>query len=53
MRKDNFNYEQSKKRETIPNWKNNRASKFDHKRKGFNTNKRFGNNSWNFAKNNY
>ena len=53
MRKDNFCYRQSKKRETIPNWKNKRASNFDQKRKRFRTNKRFGNNSWNFSKNNY
>ena len=33
MRKDNFSYEQSKKRETIPNWKNNRASNFDQKKR--------------------
>ena len=46
MRKAIFCYEQSKnKKECIPNWKNKRSSKFDKKRKGFKSNKSFGNNS--------
>ena len=53
MRKDNFCYKQSKKRESMPNWKNERTSNFDQKRKGLKSNKIFGNNSWNFSKNNY
>ena len=54
MRKANFYYEQSKnKREGIPNWKNKRTSDFEQRRKGFKPNKIFGNNSWNFSKNNY
>ena len=35
MRKVNFYYEQSKKRENIPSWKNNKASNFDKKKKRF------------------
>ena len=53
MRKVDFCYEQSKKRERIPNWNNKRTSNFYQKRKGFKSNKSFGNNSWNFSKNNY
>ena len=53
MRKDDFCYEQSKKREILPNWNNKRTSHFDQKRKGFKSNKIFGNNSQNFSKNNY
>ena len=53
MRKVNFCYEQNKNRESIPNWKNKRASNFDQKRKGFKSNKSFRNNSRNFSKNNY
>ena len=53
MIKDNSCYEQSKKREIIPNWKNKRTSNFDQKRKGFNSNNSFGNTSRNFSKNNY
>ena len=37
----------------MPNWKNKRTSKFEQRRKGFKTNKRFRNNSQNFCKNNY
>ena len=29
MRKADFNYEHSKERERLPNWNNNRTSKFD------------------------
>ena len=47
MRKDDFCYEQSKKRESLPNWKNKKKSHFDQKRKGLNSNKRFGNKSQN------
>ena len=36
--KANFYYEQSKKRESIPNWKNKRTSNFDQKRKCFKSN---------------
>ena len=53
MRKFDFCYERSKKRENIPKWKNKRTSNFDQKRKGFKSNTSFGNNSWNFSKNNY
>ena len=54
MKKANFCYKQSKnKREGIPNQKNKRSSKFEHRRKGFNPNKIFGNNSQNLPKNNY
>ena len=45
MRKADFCYEHSKKREPIPKSKHKRTSNFDHKRKGFNSNKSFGNNS--------
>ena len=48
-----FFYEQSRKRESLPNQKNKRTSHFDEKRKGFKSNKFFGNNSQNFSKNNY
>ena len=53
MTKSDFFYKWSKKRESIPNWKNKRTSNFDQKRKGFKSNKSFGNNSQNFSKNNY
>ena len=53
MRKIDFCYEQIKKRESIPNWKNKRTSNFDQKRKGFKSNKNFENNSRNFYKNNH
>ena len=53
MRKADFYYEESKKRESIPNWKNKRTSNFDQKRKGFKPNKSFRNNSQNFSQNNY
>ena len=53
MIKANFCYEQSKKRESIPNWKNKRASNSNQKRKCFEPNKSFRNNSQNFPKNNY
>ena len=53
MRKDNFYYKQSKKRESLPNWKNKRTSNFDQKTKGFKSNKIFGNNYRNLSKNNY
>ena len=52
MRKNDFCYEQSKKREILPNWKNKRTSNFDQKRKGFKSNKNFASNSKNFSKNN-
>ena len=35
MRKDDLYYEQSKKRESLPNWKNKKTSHFDQKRRGF------------------
>ena len=41
MRKSNSCYELSKKRESIPNQNNKRASNFDQKRKGFKSNKSF------------
>ena len=53
MGKVYFCYEQSKKREIIPNQKNKRTSNFDQKRKGFKPNKSFGNNSKNISKTNY
>ena len=53
MRKVDFCYEHSKKRENLPNWKNKRTSNFDQKIKGFKSNKSFGNNSRNFSRNNY
>ena len=53
MRKANFCYEHSKKRENMPNWKNKRTSNFDQKRNGFKSNKSFRNNYRNFSKNNY
>ena len=53
MTKSYIFYKWSKNRESIPNWKNKRTSNFDHKRKGFKSNKSFGNNSRNFSKNNY
>ena len=45
MRKDDFCYEQSKKREILPNWKNKKTSHFDQKRRGFKSNKSFRKNS--------
>ena len=46
MGKANFYCEQRKnKKEGIPNWKNKRTSNFEHKIKGFKTNKSFRNNS--------
>ena len=53
IRKFDLCYEQSKKRESLPNWKNKKTSHFDQKRRGFKSNKSFGNNSQNFSKNNY
>ena len=53
MRKVEFCYEQSKKSESLPNWKNKKASQFDQKRRGFKSNKSFGSKSHNFSKNNY
>ena len=53
MRKDEFCYEQSKKRERIPKWKNKRTSNFYQKRIGFKPYKSFGNSSQNLSKNNY
>ena len=53
MRKADFCYEQSKKREILPNWKNKKTSQFDQKRRGFNSNNIFENKSQNFSKNNY
>ena len=41
MRKDEFCYEQRKKRESIPNWKTKKTSQFDQKRRGFKSNKIF------------
>ena len=54
MTKANLCYEQSKnKKEGIPNWKSKRTNNFEQRRKGFNPNINFGNNSWNYYKNNY
>ena len=53
MRKTDFSYEQSKNRESLPNWKNKKTSHFDQKRRGFKSNKSFGSKSQNFSKNNY
>ena len=53
MRKVELCYEQSKKRESLPNWKTKNISHFDQKRRGFKSNKIFGRKSHNFSKNNY
>ena len=53
MRKVDFCYEQSKKRESLPNWKNKKTSHFDQKRRGFKSNNIFGNNSQKLSNNNY
>ena len=53
MRKVDFCYEQSKKREILPNQKTKNTSHFDQKRIAFYTNKNFGSESQNFSKNNY
>ena len=53
MRKVEFYYEQSKKRESLPEWKTKNKSHFDQKRRGFKSNKSFGSKSQNFSKNNY
>ena len=53
MRKVDFCYEQSNKRESLPNWKNKNTSHFDQKRRGFKSNMSFGSKSRNFSKNNY
>ena len=53
LRKDDLCYEQSKKRENLPNNKNKKTSHFDHKRRGFKSNKIFESKSQNFSKNNY
>ena len=53
MRKEDFYYEQSKKREILPNWKTKKTSHFDQKRRGFKSNKSFGSKSQNFSKKYY
>ena len=53
MRKVELCYEQSKKREILPNWKTKKTSHFDQKRRGCKSNKSFGSKSQNFSKNNY
>ena len=53
MRKVDFCYEQSKKRKSVPNCKTKKTSHFDQSRRGFKSNKIFGNKSQNFSKNNY
>ena len=53
MRKVDFFYEQSKKRESLPTWKTKNTSHFGQKRRGFKSNKSFGIKSQNFSKNNY
>ena len=45
MRKDDFWYEQSKKRESLPNSKTKKTSHFDQMRRGFKSNKSFGSKS--------
>ena len=45
MRKADFCYEQSKKKESLPTWKNKKTSHFIQKRRGFKSNKSFGNKS--------
>ena len=46
MGKDNFCYEKIKnKREGVPNWKGKRNNNFEQRRKGYNSNKNFKNNS--------
>ena len=53
MRKGDFCYEQIKKIESKPNYKTKKLGHFDQKRRGFKSNKNFGNKSHNFSKNNY
>ena len=49
MRKVDFCYKQSKKRESLPNSKNKKTSQIDQKRRGFKSNKSFGSKSQNFS----
>ena len=53
MRKVEFCYDQIKKREILPRWKTKNTSHFDHRRRGFKSNKSFWSKSQNFSKNNY
>ena len=53
MRKYDLCYEQSKKREILPNWKTKKTGHFDQKRRGFKSIKSFRTRSQNFSKNNY
>ena len=42
MRKEELCYEQRKKKESLPNWKNKNTNQFDQRRGGFKSNKSFG-----------
>ena len=53
MRKEEFCYEQGKKREILPNWKAKKTTQIDQRRRGFNSNKIFASKTQNFSKNNY
>ena len=53
IRNDDFCYEQSKKRESLPNFNTKKISHFDKRRRGFKSNKNFGSKSHNLSKNNY
>ena len=53
MRKVDLCYEQSKKRESLPNWKTKKTSHFDQRRRGFKSNKSFGSKYQNLSNNNY
>ena len=53
MRKDYFCYEQSNKRESLPNWKTKKTSHLDQRRRGFKSYKIFGSKSQKFSQNNY
>ena len=54
MQKANFYYEQNRKRETMPNWKEKRYNNFEQRKKGFTPNQNFGhNNSRKFPNKNF
>ena len=54
MRKANLCFEQGKnKREGVPKWKGKLTNNFEQRRKGFKSNRNFGNDSQNYSKNTY
>ena len=53
MRNDDFCYEQSKKRESLPKFNTKKISHFDKRRRGFKSNKNFGSKCQKFSKNKY